>query len=132
MHSIYALCDPGTLNVRYVGRTQHSISARLREHTTKAKATNSDGLCKWIASLGKSPDIVLLATCSDDFVREVEKNWILLFIDNGYDVFNIRDCNGMGKKSKHKAGSCSDPVYFSNIINRLIDEYANINSEPQP
>lgn len=123
-HSIYALCEPGTLNVRYVGATRQSIKARLKEHLSTAKMSSRLYLHDWINGLDTLPNTVLLTTCSGDIdtVREVERAWIVLFIDNGYDMFNIRDCYGKGKKSKHRPSKCSDPVYFSNLIDRLIAE----------
>lgn len=124
--NIYALCEPGTLTVRYVGKTQHTIKARLKEHVVTAKAYNHTPIHEWINSLDKAPDIVLLTTCPDDLVREVEKNWILLFIDNGYDMLNIRDCDKRGKKSKRKVNLCDDPVYFRALVDRLIAEEAEM------
>ena len=102
-HSIYALCEPGTLTVRYVGQTELPLKYRMAAHIKKAStAFRPFPVEKWIADLvssGKKPDCILLTTCPASLVREVEKNWILLFIDNGYDMLNVRDCNNRGKRT---------------------------------
>ena len=36
------------------------------------------------------PDISLLAKCEESLANNVEKAWIALFIDNGYDLVNAK------------------------------------------
>lgn len=122
MYSIYALCEPGSFDVRYVGKTKQAVKERLYEHIATAKASRRNHLYEWINRLGKYPDTVLLATCPSDIVRDVERAWIILFIDNGYDMLNVRDCDGRGKKAKHNPSRCDDPAYFSNVIDGMIAE----------
>ena len=131
LHSIYALCEPGTLTARYVGRTRHSIAKRVKHHVAKARVFSYPPVYAWINSLGEAPNVVLLATCPGEVVRDVERAWILLFIDNGYDMLNIRDCDGRGAKHKQRYDPCSDPVYFRNLIDRLIAEEDALNGDDQ-
>ena len=99
-HSIYALCEPGTLDVRYVGRTAWSLEWRLISHVTQAKKGTERNQKRpayaWIDSVrqsGKRPDIILLARCEETIAADAERAWITLFIDNGYDLVNVRDRN---------------------------------------
>lgn len=99
--NIYALCEPGTLTVRYVGITKHTIEQRAEDHYSRAMIYPESLKEFWIVQLAKSgqrPDCILLTTCSSDMARKVEKAWILLFIDNGYDMLNVMSCNGKGQK----------------------------------
>ena len=138
-HSVYALCEPGTLDVRYVGVTNQPIHIRLAAHVSKAKMLHSH-IGQWISSLsanGKRPDCILLTQCPSEMAREVEQAWIVLFIENGYDMLNVRDCNNKGKErvriSKEKRLHAkqaprrdifydldtSDPEYGDKMVDRL-------------
>ena len=130
--SIYALCEPGTLEVRYVGRTKHAVIKRVKEHCEKARYFPERPIEKWIAQLGRQPDYIELATCPPDLSREVEKAWILLFIDNGCNMLNTRDCDRRGAKEKRKPDRCSDPVYYRALVDRIIaDEAAALATQRQ-
>lgn len=49
---IYALIDPITLKVRYIGRTKNSLEKRLGEHISKSKLNyNNTHKANWIKSL---------------------------------------------------------------------------------
>ena len=132
LHSIYALCEPGTLTVRYVGRTKHAVMKRVKEHCEKARSFPERPVEEWIAQLGKQPDYIELATCPPDLSREVEKAWILLFIDNGCNMLNTRDCDRRGAKEKRRPDPCDDPVYYRALVDRLIAEEAALDAPSRP
>lgn len=106
-HSIYALCEPGTLNVRYVGVTSQPIHVRLSSHLSKTKSSDRPGpLWKWIDSVlssGKKPDIILLDQCPSSVAKDAEAAWIVAFIDSGYDMLNVHNCFGKGEKGRAPA-----------------------------
>jgi len=102
--NIYALCEPGTLTVRYVGMTKYPVDYRVKSHLDYAigKHPGNTPVNKWIRSLGCQPDYVELETCHPDIARQVEKAWILLFIENGYDMLNVLNCDKQGKRTCHQ------------------------------
>ncbi len=60
---IYALVDPGTRRVRYVGRTSLPLTKRLAQHIGAAnRGDGSNSLHAWIRSICYEPIIVLLDT----------------------------------------------------------------------
>ena len=62
-HSIYALADPNTHEVRYVGQTTQPLSRRLAHHMGAARRNVQKPVYDWLRSLGsKSPIIVCLQT----------------------------------------------------------------------
>jgi len=92
---IYALSEPGTLEVRYIGKTIYP-KWRLTGHITDAKKgierNKTRPIFPWVDGLrrkGMCPDIILLTRCEESLVAAVEKEWIALFIDNGYDLLNV-------------------------------------------
>lgn len=61
--NIYALVDPTTKTVRYVGKTQKELSIRLLEHLEPARLKHHTYKNHWINSLltsGLKPEIVLI------------------------------------------------------------------------
>jgi len=74
---IYALCDPVTLQSRYVGQTVMPLLHRLNGHRYAAKAGARTPVCEWIRNLGRDPVIVLL---QDDVplgdLPACEQRWI--------------------------------------------------------
>lgn len=58
IRNVYALCDPDTEQVRYIGGTIRTVQQRLGEHIGLAKTGDMRPVCIWIRSLladGKSP-----------------------------------------------------------------------------
>jgi hypothetical protein len=87
---IYALGEPGTSEVRYVGKTanlQQRLSAHLADVTNSKKG-------HWLQELraqDKKPTLMVLETldCEDKFVWiECEKKWIAHFKQLGFVLLN--------------------------------------------
>ncbi len=82
--TIYALADPRTLLVRYVGATTYTAKRRVREHRANPKSP----ACAWLRelrSLGLEPHIILLsrnANCRH------ENRWILALRQAGHPLLN--------------------------------------------
>lgn len=89
MSYIYALVDPLTKAVRYVGKTKNSLTKRLRDHIkdshrvmTKTGRRKVNKRYAWIISLinkGELPTITLLETVSSVDANDAECSWISQF-----------------------------------------------------
>jgi hypothetical protein len=92
---IYALVDPRTSSVRYVGKSNYPFH-RLRAHQTR-KGVNRDKDA-WVAELeagGMEPTVKVLAEVDASEWREQEEHWIQEMLKAG-PLFN------KVRKSKHK------------------------------
>lgn len=88
--NIYALIDPRTGCIRYVGKTISTIERRLSTHISYAKKGVHTKCARWIKGLidaGLRPDTMLLAVANDDWA-EVERHWIAKFRYDGLDLLN--------------------------------------------
>lgn len=77
MTTIYALIDPLTSHIRYVGKTRSKLSKRLGDHVSKARQNKNTHVYAWIRSLlikGSSPEIIPLEITED--WQEAEQFWI--------------------------------------------------------
>jgi hypothetical protein len=57
-YKIYALADPQTREVRYVGKTKQPLETRYRAHATG----NSKATAAWVRTLAAPPVLILLET----------------------------------------------------------------------
>lgn len=103
-HYIYALLDPNTNEVRYVGCSVNPFK-RYQEHT------NIDRICnevkhEWVEALsqtGQKPALILLDKCGDRATgRERETAWITTLLTDGAPLTNriYRGCEGINKGMK--------------------------------
>jgi hypothetical protein len=75
---IYALIDPQTNEVRYVGKTKRALRIRLRAHINDNPKHNTHKF-NWIKKLksqGFEPIIIELEVCNENNWIEREKYWI--------------------------------------------------------
>jgi hypothetical protein len=90
---IYALCEPGTNDYRYVGRTKN-VKSRLGAHLSEAKVVFSflyGRRCKWLNSLivkGLKPDLVILEETNSDIAHLREYYWITKLKEDGFNLTN--------------------------------------------
>ncbi len=91
IHQIYALKDPRTDEIRYVGRTGRSTSWRLKKHLEEKKHTHK---CRWVQGLkrkGLVPQLVVLEKCATrEDADKAEKSWILSLLRSGFRLVNHR------------------------------------------
>lgn len=76
---IYALSDPITGEVRYIGKTVKHIETRLSEHLSKSIKNPTNYKDSWVISLnnkGLKPLISVVEMCEKDCWEEREKYWI--------------------------------------------------------
>lgn len=84
---IYALKDPTTNEVRYIGKSDNP-EARIYHHCATRIGSRKT---KWIKSLierGLRPELIILEECVRDSHRHAETAWIHFFLDLGCDLTN--------------------------------------------
>lgn len=89
---IYAICEPGTDEVRYIGRCRSGVLGRWYTHLSAARRGKTPPVSRWIAEClaqGKEPRPIMLAECPHDVEKQVERAWVRLFEDNGYRLLNV-------------------------------------------
>jgi hypothetical protein len=87
---IYALCEPDTGEVRYVGKAK-DLKKRIKWHKKEKGSTRK---CRWLQSLasrGLEPLAVVLAEVSDGSWRDCERAWIAYYRQLGCDLCNHTD-----------------------------------------
>jgi hypothetical protein len=91
MFTIYALADPRTLRIRYIGMTQNHPIERMIQHWQNKKGEQCQKE-KWIAELkavGTKPTVLILQYVNTlDDARTGEKFWIKQGIDSGWPLAN--------------------------------------------
>jgi hypothetical protein len=99
---IYALCDPRTGAVRYIGKTEGTLEKRLQEHVSEAMGTSPgsrNAKVRWVRSLlakGLWPDITLLETATLATWRGRERAHIEAHRAKGCKLLNAAPGGGGG------------------------------------
>jgi hypothetical protein len=95
---IYALVDPSTREVRYVGKTKRTLRSRLQSHVRDShklpQGKTIRYVHRWLLLLERqnlSPEIWQLADVGDTDGCEAEKIWIQFFRDTGARLTNLTD-----------------------------------------
>lgn len=87
---IYALCEPGTRTVRYIGKANDPYK-RLRVHLKKSRASDTH-LGRWLRTLGEQPpNLVVLRQVSSDHWQFAEERYIRLARGCGMRLVNGTD-----------------------------------------
>lgn len=91
----YALVDPRTLEIKYIGITKN-ISSRLADHIRIAKNNSDTNLHKrfWIKQLlelNLEPELIILETCSVEDSSNSEVWWIALCKNLGFNLTNLTE-----------------------------------------
>lgn len=105
---IYALCEPGTKTVRYIGKTSRP-EKRLREHLASASRKQTHRDC-WLSSLpsGQFPAMEILDEVSAEKWEFFERAYIQVHREAGFDLTNATDggegvSEGTKLSDEHKA-----------------------------
>ena len=92
---IYALTDPRTEEVRYIGKTVNEPLFRLERHLEEAQKDVCTYKCDWIRSLiskGLEPGLsVLEIVFYPDIWQERERWWIAFARERGFHLTNLTD-----------------------------------------
>lgn len=99
--SIYALCEPGTGIVRYIGQSVN-VSQRYQFHIHSLGAVETP--CKrWILQLkqqGLKPTLKVLEVLPPDTPGgEAEDKWIHFYLGQGADLTNLHYTGSKKKKA---------------------------------
>lgn len=123
---IYALTDPRSDLVRYVGKTQGSLDGRLRKHKrTSIREPSSTKCNQWLTELrekGLAPEIHELDRCRLGTWEFYEQTWISVCKDAGFELLNMTIGGGATTGHRHKESTkillraaakkqFEDPVY---------------------
>jgi len=79
MTYIYAMIDPRTDEVRYVGKTSKGLEYRRKGHINAAKYNDNTYLLRWLRGLlntGEKPVMQVLEEVTEDEWRDAERKWI--------------------------------------------------------
>lgn len=91
---IYALVDPRTDEVRYVGKTSRPISWRVSGHVSEAKRGSHRYVCRWLKTLldeGMTPTPILLVQATRKTWKQWERRFIKWFRGMGCPLTNLSD-----------------------------------------
>lgn len=89
---IYALCEPGTRTVRYIGKTV-DIKRRLREHLKRSVKLSTHLGC-WLQRVvraGQTPNLIVLSKVSGRAWKAEERLYIANARMLGMDLVNLSD-----------------------------------------
>lgn len=87
---IYALCEPGTRTVRYIGKANNPVR-RLQNHLSQSKKAKTR-LGNWLRSLnGENPSLVVLREVPLDQWEVAEERYIRLARGCRIDIVNGTD-----------------------------------------
>jgi hypothetical protein len=90
---IYALKDPDSHAIRYVGKTITALTIRLHSHKYKARSGSSGtAVALWVRELlcsGKTPIIEALEAVGSERWQDAERRWITTLRNNGCDLLNM-------------------------------------------
>lgn len=87
---IYALCEPGTRTVRYIGMSKDP-ARRLRQHISRSNKGLDSPLGEWIRSLPEKPNLVMLCETAEAFWQDDEKTYIRAARALGMPLVNSSD-----------------------------------------
>ena len=114
MGVVYGLCDPGTGDVRYVGKTAKGLRNRVRGHAGGAMRGGRTHKDNWLRSIDYEPRGVVLALGLPEQLDDLERRWITALRAEGARLTNLTD-GGEGWRGVRKlAGREDDAIaHFS-------------------
>jgi hypothetical protein len=90
---IYALMDPRTAKIRYIGKT-NNLNRRYSQHLKGRDDQKMTPARAWIKSLvnqGLKPNMMLIDSCAEDQWHDLERHYIKRFRDEGHDILNMAE-----------------------------------------
>lgn len=98
-YTIYALCEPNTEFVRYVGITRQRLSDRVWQHRKEAERHTGDTHReRWLRKLAREglKPVALVLEVTEDPIRE--RFWIFHFREQGHKLVNSSNgCDGLSR-----------------------------------
>jgi predicted GIY-YIG superfamily endonuclease len=116
---IYALLDPDTEEVRYIGKT-NDLNKRMSGHCTVNRNPKTHK-ARWINKLiaqGKTPKMLVIEECNEDTWEEAECRWIAHYRTVNNKLTNIAD-GGRGNRMTAEYRTADRPA-LTEAITALI------------
>jgi hypothetical protein len=82
MVTIYKMLDPDTKQIRYIGKTTQTMTARLRGHLSSKQSGHSPDMRRWLNGLvaaGKEPIMEQVAVVEDKDSKAMELGLIFFY-----------------------------------------------------
>jgi hypothetical protein len=86
---IYALAEPDTGEVRYVGKTLNGVERRVRGHVKSAHDGGRLYVHNWLRKLDVPPQFIIIEALPEDELAEAEKYWIKFMRLTGARLTNL-------------------------------------------
>lgn len=89
--AIYALVDPRTSQVRYIGKSQ-SVDVRVHRHLSDAARGVDTHCARWLRSLlskGLRPEVFVICWCKSEDWQACEQKWIDHYREAGAPLTNL-------------------------------------------
>ncbi len=109
---VYALMDPRSGELRYIGKTCQGVAARVAGHMRSARNGSPYHSACWLRQLiktGMKPDVMILAHAPHADAANLERQYIALLRAAGAKLTNMADGGegvpGMNKGRKHTPGA---------------------------
>lgn len=99
MSAVYALVDPRTDEIRYIGKTRDKVEHRVRRHYKRAREAPKTHAHFWLRSLPSGPRILILEECENP--EHAEKAWIAWGRRVGLRLTNATDGGDGSPGYKH-------------------------------
>jgi hypothetical protein len=126
---IYALSDPISNQIRYIGLTTVNLNHRLNQHIYSAKTRSPTHRSKWINSLNKRPNILLI----DEIISDEIEWWLEEYYINQFKTwgFNLVNSTNGGKVPITKSGK-DNPNYgnkYNSLLKTTKDEIVQLDND---
>jgi hypothetical protein len=87
---IYALAEPESGEVRYVGKTVRTPEERLRNHIAGSRNTNSTiRIHRWLRKINVPPQLFIIESVPEDELDDAERHWIFVMRMIGCQLTNL-------------------------------------------
>ena len=121
MTYIYAMVDPQTDKIRYVGKTSKGLEYRRQGHINAAKYNTDTYLLRWLRGLlntGKKPVMQVLEEVEEEEWQDAERKWIAYGHKQGWALTNGTEggeglCNPSPETRKKLADAARGKAYAS-------------------
>jgi hypothetical protein len=115
--SIYALTDPRTGQIRYIGKAKDP-EKRYKQHIVESMTGVPYRKCAWIRALlesGEGPGLVVLQKVSDLWWEHAERRWIASERNKGDHMVNYEDGGESPPPARWGRRWCAGPTKYRGV-----------------